>query len=141
MAQTYGEQLLARAEARARNRSARRRRVRLLVPFLVATLWAMADLVAARNARLAAGGTGGLRLMLDHLVVIGWTVAFVIAPMIAALKREPLPSGAALSVVAGPLVGPLLFGAGGWAWWQSLVVIAIAVLVLMSVAARRRAPA
>ncbi|MGZ4141775.1 MAG: hypothetical protein ACXVQY_04625 [Actinomycetota bacterium] len=138
MAQTYGEQMLARAEARARNRSVRRRRVRLLVPFLVATIWAMLDLVAARNARLSGGGAGGLRLLVDYVIVIGWTIAFVIGPMVGALKRDPLPSGAALAVLSGPILSPILFGSGGWTWWQSLVVIAIACVVLLSVRARRR---
>src|SRR5439155_4552191 len=97
---TYGEEMLAQAEAqaetRARNHSARKRRVRLLLPFLGATLWAMFDLMAARNARLSAGGAGGIKLLFDHVLVMGWTVLFVIAPMIGALKRDPLPSGALL---------------------------------------------
>ena len=145
MAVTYGEEMLAQAEAqalaRARNQSMRKRRVRLLLPFLGATLWAMFDLMAARNGRLSAGGAGGIRLLFDHVLVMGWTVLFVIAPMIGAIKRDPLPSGAALSFVAGPILTPLLFGRGGWNWWQSLVVLLAAGLVLLSSLARRRAPA
>ena len=144
MALTYGEEMLAEAEAQAltrmRVRSARKRRVRLLLPFLGATLWAMFDLMAARNGRLTAGGAGGIRLLFDHVVVIGWTVLFVIVPMIGALKRDPLPSGAALSFVAGPILSPLLFGHGGWHWWQSLVVVLVAGLVLMSSVSRPRIP-
>jgi hypothetical protein len=139
MVMTYGEQLLAQAEGRARKRSARRRRVRLLVPFLITALWAMADLVAARNARLAAGGAGGFRLLVDHVIVIGWSVAFVVLPMMAALKRDPLPSGAALSFIAGPILSPILFGNGGWNWWQTLVVTVVAGLVLLSTRSRARA--
>ena len=139
---TYGEEMLAQAESEALTRmhmrSARRRRVRLLLPFLGATLWAMLDLVAARNGRLSAGGAGGIRLLFDHILVMGWTVLFVIAPMIGALKRDPMPSGAALSFVAGPIISPLLFGHGGWNWWQSLVVLLVAGLVLLSGLARRR---
>jgi len=145
MAVTYGEEMLAQAEeqavSRARKHSARKRRVRLLLPFLGATLWAMFDLIAARNGRLSSGGAGGIRLLFDHVLVMGWTVLLVIAPMIGALKREPLPSGAALSFVAGPILSPILFGHGGWNWWQSLVVLIVAGLVLLSSLSRRRMPA
>ena len=145
MTTTYGEEMLAQAEAeavaRARTHSARKRRVRLLLPFLGATLWAMLDLVAARNGRLSAGGAGGIRLLFDHVLVIGWTVLFVITPMIGALKRDPLPSGAGLSFVAGPILSPILFGHGGWNWWQSLVVLLVTGLVLFSSLSRRRMPA
>lgn len=145
MAMTYGEEMLAQAEeqavSRARKHSARKRRVRLLLPFLGATLWAMFDLIAARNGRLSSGGAGGIRLLFDHVLVMGWTVLLVIAPMIGALKREPLPSGAALSFVAGPILSPILFGHGGWNWWQSLVVLIVAGLVLLSSLSRRRMPA
>ena len=142
---TYGEEMLAQAEeqavSRARKHSARKRRVRLLLPFLGATLWAMFDLIAARNGRLSSGGAGGIRLLFDHVLVMGWTLLLVIAPMIGALKREPLPSGAALSFVAGPILSPILFGHGGWNWWQSLVVLIVAGLVLLSSLSRRRMPA
>jgi len=138
---TYGEEMLAQAEAeafeRARARSARKRRARLLLPFLGATLWAMFDLMAARNGRLSAGGAGGIRLLFDHVLVMGWSLLFVMAPMIGALKRDPLPSGAALAFVAGPILSPLLFGHGGWNWWQSVVVLLVAALVLLSNLTRR----
>jgi len=139
MAMTYGEEILAEAEARARKISVRRRRSRLLAPFLIAALWAMADLMSARNARLTAGGAGGVRLLFDHILVIGWTVAFVILPMIGALKRDPLPAGAALAFISGPILSPILFGHGGWKWWQSLVVLLVAGLVLASTRSRARA--
>ncbi|HJT38102.1 MAG TPA: hypothetical protein VJ818_06725 [Actinomycetota bacterium] len=142
MAMTYGEEMLAEAEAaadaRARKRSARKRRTRLLLPFLGATLWAMFDLMAARNTRLAAGGAGGIRLLFDHLIVIGWTLLFVIMPMAGALKTEPLPAGAGLAFIAGPVLTPILFGHGGWKWWQSAVVLVVTALVLVSSATRRR---
>ena len=138
MVTTYGEEMLAEAEARTRKQSARKRRTRLLLPFLAATLWAMFDLMAARNGRLTAGGAGGIRLLFDHILVIGWTVLFVIVPMVGALKREALPSGAALSFVAGPILSPVLFGHGGWKWWQSLIVLLVAALVLLSTRTRRR---
>jgi hypothetical protein len=136
---TYGEQLLADAEDRVHRRSARRRTIRLLLPFVAASLWALADLAAARGARLTIGGAGSFRVFFDHLMVGAWGLAFVIAPMVAALKREPLPSGAALSVVAGPLAMPFLFGAGGWKWWQTIVVILIGGLVVASSRTRRSA--
>jgi hypothetical protein len=129
---TYGEQLLANAEARVRRRSARRRTVRLLFPFLGAALWAIADLGVARGARLTIGGAGGFRVFYDHVMIGAWGLAFVIAPMVAALKRQPLPSGAALSVAAGPLAMPFLFGAGGWKWWQTIVVVLVGILVIAS---------
>jgi hypothetical protein len=139
MAITYGEEMLAQAEARARKVSVRRRRSRLLVPFLIAALWAMADLMSARNARLASGGAGGIRLLFDHVLVMSWTGVFVILPMVGALKRDPLPAGAALAFISGPILSPILFGRGGWNWWQSLVVILIAALVLLSTRSRARA--
>ena len=138
MVMTYGEEMLAQAEERLRARSARKRRVKLLVPFLAAALWAMFDLMAARNHRLANGGAGSFRLLFDHAIVIFWTTVFVILPMIGALKRDPLPSGAALSFVTGPVLSPILFGHGGWKWWQSLVVTLVAGLVLVSSRARAR---
>jgi MFS family permease len=61
--------------------------------------------------------------------------------MIGALKRDPMPSGAALSFVAGPILSPILFGHGGWNWWQSLVVLIVTGLVLLSSLSRRRMPA
>jgi hypothetical protein len=131
--------MLAQAEARARKVSVRRRRSRLLVPFLIAALWAMADLMSARNARLASGGAGGIRLLFDHVLVMSWTGVFVILPMVGALKRDPLPAGAALAFISGPILSPILFGHGGWNWWQSLVVILIAALVLLSTRSRARA--
>jgi hypothetical protein len=139
MAMTYGEEMLAQAEARVRKQSVRRRRSRLLVPVLIAALWAMADLMAARNARLAGGGAGGIRLLFDHILVMGWTGVFVILPMVGALKRDPLPAGAALAFISGPILSPILFGHGGWKWWQSLVVILVAGLVLLSTRSRARA--
>src|SRR6266540_6540131 len=107
MAVTYGEQMLAKAEGAVRRRSARRRTARLLVPFVIASLWSIADLAAARSARLSIGGAGSIRIMFDHTIVAIWGLAFVVAPMFAALKREPLISGAALSLVAGPIATPL----------------------------------
>jgi hypothetical protein len=138
MAMTYGEEMLAQAEAHARKVSVRRRRSRLLVPFLIAALWATADLMSARNARLTAGGAGGVRLLFDHILVMSWMAAFVILPMAGALKRDPLPAGAALAFISGPILSPILFGHGGWKWWQSLVVILVAGLVLMSTRSRAR---
>ena len=135
---TYGEEMLAQAEDRARKQSAKRRRARLLGPFLIAALWAMFDLMSARNARLVAGGAGGIRLLFDHILVAAWSVAFVILPMVGALKRDPLPAGAALSFVSGPILSPILFGHGGWKWWQSLVVVLVAGLVLVSTRSRAR---
>ena len=135
---TYGEEMLAQAEDRARKQSAKRRRARLLGPFLIAALWAMFDLMSARNARLVAGGAGGIRLLFDHILVAAWSVTFVILPMVGALKRDPLPAGAALSFVSGPILSPILFGDGGWKWWQSLVVVLVAGLVLVSTLSRAR---
>jgi hypothetical protein len=98
----------------------------------------MFDLMSARSARLTGGGAGGVRLLFDHILVMVWTVAFVILPMVGALKRDPLPAGAALAFISGPILSPILFGRGGWNWWQSLVVILVAALVLLSTLARVR---
>ena len=90
----------------------------------------------ARNGRLT--GAGGVRLFFDHVLVLAWTVPFVIIPMIGALKRDPLPAGAALSFISGPILSPILLGHGGWKWWQSLVVTIVAGLVLLSTRSRAR---
>jgi hypothetical protein len=140
MAITYGEQLLRQAEVKAARRTARKRRTMLLAPSLAATLWALADLLAARNARLAAVDAGGFRHVIDNAEPILWTVLFVILPLFAALKIDPLPIGAALALVAGPILSPWLFGAGGWNWWQKIVVVLVCALTLLATSARRRTP-
>lgn len=127
---TYGEQVLRQAERRARAVSARRRGLTLLMPGAVAALWALADLVAARHARLVSLDVSVLRHVVDHAEPILWTVLFSFLPLLASVKPEPLPSGAALALAAGPVLSPTLFGSGGWKPWQIAVVAAIAVLVL-----------
>lgn len=138
MAMTYGERMLADAEARARGRTAGRRRLVLLTPTVVAILWALADLVAARAARFDAGGAGLFQIAIGLIAPVVWTVLFVLAPAVASLKRDPLPAGAALAFLAGPCVSPLLFGPGGWRWWQIAAVSAMTVLVIGGAVARAR---
>lgn len=141
MTATHGDRVLAGQEARARRRSARRRRHALLLPALAATLWALAELVAARHARLAEAGAPFLRHVADHGEVIVWTLALVVVPLALSLGPQPMTSGAALAFLCGPLGSPLLFGAGGWRLWQSTVVALVAALVLGAAATRRRAAA
>lgn len=140
MAVTYGEAVLARAETAHRAAAARRRRLALMAPGSAAVLWALADLVAARHARLLDIDAGFFRHVVDHGAPIVWTIAFVAAPLIAALKRDPLPAGAALAFLAGPALSPGLFGPGGWKWWQIAAVtwVAVAVFSAAILRARRR---
>lgn len=137
MSLTYGERMLVRAEARARRRAARRRRAILLLPATVATLWSLANLIAARHARLSDMDAGFFRQGIDHLQPILWTVVLVLAPLAIAVKPDPIPMGAALALLAGPAVSPFLFGPGGWSVWQTGVVGLVCALILF--AARERA--
>ena len=137
---TYGEELLRRAEARARAKAARRRRRTLLLPATAVTLWSLADLVAARHGRLSAIGVGFFRHTADHLEAVAWVVVFVIVPLLIALRpNDPQPRAAALALVAGPLLGPFLFGAGGWKLWQIAAMVAICGLILGAGRVGRRA--
>jgi hypothetical protein len=135
---TYGEKLLAQAEARTSVRTARRRRVTLLFPTVAAILWSCSDLVAARHGRLVTDGAGFFRLSIGVVVPAIWMMTFVLLPAVAALKRDPLPAGAALAFIAGPVLTPMLFGAGGWKWWQITVVGLMTVLVLGAAMGRAR---
>lgn len=130
--------MLAQAESRLRFKAARRRRLVLLGPTTFAIFWALADLVAARHARLTELHAGFLRHAVDHGEVIGWTLLFVLAPIALAIKPEPLTSGAALSLAAGPILSPILFGSGGWKWWQVLLVALVDLLILAAARTRAR---
>ncbi len=127
---TYGEQMLANAERKTRARAARRRRLTLLVPATAVSLWALADLVAARSARLSAMHAGLGHHLVDHVEVIVWTIAFVVIPIAMSLKPDPIPSGALLAFFAGPILTPVLFGPGGWKLWQGAILTLIAALIL-----------
>jgi hypothetical protein len=135
---TYGEQMLRRAEAKVRARAARRRRITLLVPATFATLWSLADLLGARHARLAAIDAGMFRTGIDHLEPIVWTFAFVIVPILLAIKPNPTPQGAALALVAGPVLTPIVFGPGGWHLWQDAILFAVCAMILLAARARTR---
>jgi hypothetical protein len=133
MALSYGEELLARADARARRRAFRRRRRTLLLPAGIATVWALADTFAAQGARLDGG-----RQMIEHVGALAWMVVLVLIPLAVAIRPRGVPNGAALAVVAGPILSPLLFD-GGWSLWQSAIVFAVAGAVLLGARARRSA--
>ena len=138
MAVTYGEELLARLEAEHRATGARRRRRTLLYPGAIVAMWSLLNLVAARNARLDELDAGFFTYVVDHTAPIVWTVAFVLLPLVAAVKLDPLPAGAPLAFVAGPILTPILFGSGGWRWWQVLAFLAITALVVVGTIARAR---
>jgi hypothetical protein len=127
---TYGEQMLANAERKIRARAAKRRRLTLLIPSVLASLWALIDLVVARSDRLGVVHAGFFRHVVDHGEVIVWTIAFVIVPIAMSVKPDPIPAGALLAFFAGPVLTPLLFGSGGWKLWQSAIVTVIAALIL-----------
>jgi hypothetical protein len=135
---TVGERKLARAEFRA----ARRRRTLTLFPGATIILWALADLVGARNARLSALKFGFIRHITDNMQPIAWTILLVLVPYLLAVKPKPKRSGAVLALFTGPVLTPLLFGSGGWRLWQ---IGALAALVLWIEGqdqgrARRRVP-
>ena len=139
MAMTYGEEMLALAEHGQRARSARARRRTVMYPALGAIAWALADLVAARHERLLASGAGLVTMVIDHALPIVWTIMLVLIPMVLALKPHPLPVAGVLAFFAGPVMSPVLFGAGGWNWWQSLLVTVAAAMVLSAALMRARA--
>ena len=138
MTVTHGETMLARAERRARGRAARRRRRMLLLPASFATVWALIGLLVARHERLSHAHASAFRHLYDHVSVAAWTLLLVIVPLAVALRPRPIPAGAALAVIAGPILSPVLFGPGGWSRWQIAVVSAVAALVLLSQRERRR---
>lgn len=133
---TYGERLLAQAEARAKARGARRRQLLLLTPSSAVILWALADLVAARHSRLLVMHAAVLRHITDHTQVVAWTVFLVVIPLAIAVRRNGLPGGAALTLLAGPIATPLVFGPGGWKVWQILIVGSACALILAGARAR-----
>lgn len=135
---TYGERLLAGIEGKRRRKMAKRRAFTLLAPSLIAAGWSTAALSIARNQRLAEDGAGFLRQVVDPLLPILWTMLFVLLPLWWSLKPDPLPAGAGLAFMAGPVMTPILFGAGGWQPWQIALLAIVTWLVLGAAAARAR---
>lgn len=113
--------------SKAAFRSARRRRVLALFPGATVILWSLADLVAARHARLTRVGAAWPHHIVDHVQPVAWTVLLVLVPYLLALKPKPNRSGAVLALFTGPVLTPILFGSGGWRLWQ---IGALAALVL-----------
>lgn len=109
----------------------------MLLPAAIATLWSLANLVAARHGRLTELEAGLLRHAADHVQPVVWTLLFVLAPLAMAVKPDPAPAGAALALLAGPAMSPFLFGPGGWSLWQTATVGVACALILF--AARERA--
>lgn len=133
VATTYGDRLLARAEFRAE----RRRRMALLLPLIAAALWALADLVAARHGRLIAQGAGAVRHATDHLVPIAWTVILVVGAAAIGLKPKRSSAPLLVSILAGPVLSPALFGPGGWHPWQTALFLALALFALIGPRSKR----
>jgi len=109
----------------------------MLLPGVAVILWSLADLVAARHARLHGGFFSAI---VDHIQPIIWTLLAVLVPLLVALKPKPKRWGAVMAMFTGPVLTPILFGAGGWRLWQ---IGSIALLVLWiegadQVRARRR---
>lgn len=138
MTLTHGDRLLAHAEARAA-RAVRNRRMRALgIPVLLATVASGVSLYRAQHARVVATGASGLRHVGDHALMIAFTFAFVVLPLVGAIRsRRVFP--VVVAMVAGPALTPRLFGSGGWRWWQTFVVVAAGALVSASALLRRRA--
>ncbi len=128
------------AASRAEFRAVRRRRAMTLLPGTAVILWSLANLEAARYERLAAVHAGFFGHLVDHVQPIVWTLLLVQVPFMLAVKPRPKRSGAVLAMFTGPVLTPLLFGAGGWRLWQ-IAVFAGLVLWIESgdqVRARRR---
>lgn len=138
MTLTHGDRLLAHAEARAA-RAVRNRRMRAVgIPALLATLASVVSLYRAQHARVVATGASGFRHVGGHATMITFTFTFVVLPLVGAIRsRRAFP--AVVAIVAGPVLTPRLFGAGGWRWWQTLVVVVASALVSASALVRRRA--
>lgn len=135
---THGERLLAAAEARARTVRARRRMLALGAPALLATGAALAALTRTQHARLSADGPHGLAHLGTHIVTIAFGVAFVALPLAGAVRaRRALP--AVVALLAGPVAMPMLFGGGGWRWWNAVIVAAVCALVSAGAMQRRAA--
>jgi hypothetical protein len=130
--------MLAQHEGKRHARMARRRLLTLLVPGLVTVAWATTQLVSARHARLADDGAAAVRLVVDPALPVLWAFFFVVLPLMWALKPRPLPAGAALALLAGPVLSPILFGPGGWRPWQIAILSLVAWLVLVAAVARAR---
>lgn len=114
-------------QVRAEFRSARRRRALALLIGSPIVFWALANLVAARHERLGIIRAGFFRHVADHAQPVAWTLLLVLVPMLLAVKPKPKRSGAVFAMFTGPVISPLLFGAGGWRLWQ---IGAFSVLVL-----------
>jgi hypothetical protein len=126
VATTYGDRLLQRAEFRA----ARHRRIAVLLPLAGVASWALADLVAARHGRLIAQGAGALRHAADHLIPIAWTVFLVVGAAAIGLKPKRSSAPLLVSILAGPVLSPALFGPGGWHPWQMVLFLPLALFAL-----------
>lgn len=134
MGLTYGEQMLAQAERRARASTTRRRLLTLFLPGALTSLWAVADLLDVRLE-----GSGGFALIFGAALPIIWTALFVIFPLYASLGIDPMPSGAVVAIVAGPILTPMLFGPGGWRWWHVAIMVMINGLTVAAELSRRLA--
>jgi len=118
-----------RHAGKAAFRAARRRRAVTLLPGTAIVLWSLADLVAARSARLSIAKAGFLHHIVDHVQPIVWTLAFVLVPLLVSVKPKPKRSGALLALFTGPFLTPLIFGAGGWRLWQIFSLAAIVLFI------------
>lgn len=114
-------------QSRAEFRAARRKRALILLPGTAVVMWSLANLVAARHGRLSALEAGFVKHVIDHALPVLWTLFLVQVPFLLSLKPKPKRSGAVLAMFTGPVLTPLVFGAGGWRLWQ---IAAFAGLVL-----------
>ena len=132
---TRGEELLLAAEMRARRAIVRRRMTVLGAPVLLAVSASTAGLIGAQHARAVSGG--GPPHLLAHAAAIAFTLALVALPALGAVRaRRMLP--AVVAIACGPVLTPMLFGPGGWRWWQTALV-GVACALVSSAAMRSRA--
>ncbi len=118
-----------RTRATREFRAERRRRALVLAGSLSVTFWALADLVAARHRSLSDVGASFLEHLGDYVQPVAWTLALVVTPLLVSVKPRPRRAGAILALLTGPVLTPLVFGAGGWHLWQIGLLGAIALWI------------
>lgn len=136
--QTHGEQMLAEAESRSRRIQTRRRIVLLAAPVLLVTTTSTSALIGEQEARAIGTGASGFGRMALHVLTVIYAVGLVALPAFGAARtRRAIP--AMVAFAAGPIITPMLFGSGGWRWWEIFVVGAVSALIATGAMQRRAA--
>lgn len=127
---TSGKDLLARAEFRLQ----RRRRLLLITPMLLASLWGAVNVIAWRADGL--GSASFLRRGFDDVLVLSWIAALIFVPFASALKPKPVRAGAIVAFLAGPVLMPPIFGRG-WGALPSMIALGACIAAVLGPRALR----